>query len=508
MPRAAFTPPRRVWVHALAALAVYLALRWPGMTQSLWLDEVFRTRVGLTGDSARHLILRDVHNPLYNLFMYAWIRVAGDGEVAVRLPSLIAGLVIVAAVWRWAHARFGPAAGTLAAWWLIVNPVHVWYSTEAKNNIVTVMFTTLAVIALERAMRTRTAGTIAASALACLAALATDFQSLLLLGPTWALTAWMALRTPCPGGLAWPAPEQGRARAALPLILTILAGCAFAIPWGVHKALHLAALHRSYLGYMHWHEGFRLLLVWLPTGSALPPVAGEAEEFWLWRGLLLAPLVVPPLVLGVRTLRKTPAGVLVLGGVLWPLVLLYLLNEVIVQSGFDSRIYQPRNLLVMLPWFGLTATVGLASAPAGRWRWVLIACTIGLGALSTTLIRTTEADRVTVITPNPDWRGVGAWLRAQDPPGEPLPVVCNALLHPLRYYVPGRPLEAIPRREPTLTEVSRAADARGWREFVFVADVQWWPAPTPADYAALHAHYDAVSRAEFRSLIALRLRVR
>ena len=109
--------------------------------------------MGLSGESARHLILRDVHNPLYNLMMYAWIRVIGDSEVAIRIPSLGAALALIWLVWRWVVPRFGARAGALSAAMMAVSPVAVWYSTEAKNNIFTVLFTTLGVMTLDSAMR-------------------------------------------------------------------------------------------------------------------------------------------------------------------------------------------------------------------------------------------------------------------------------------------------------------------------------------------------------------------
>jgi uncharacterized membrane protein len=496
---------------ALLALLLYLALRWPGMTQSLWLDEVFRTRVGLSGDSARFLILYDVHNPLYNLFMFAWIRVVGDSEIAVRLPSLLAGAVLIAALYRWTLSRFGSVVASLTAAWLIASPVHAWYSTEAKNNIFTVLFTTLAVMGLERAMRTRTARAVAWAALASFAAVATDFQSLLVLLPAWAVSAWLALRRAPAGGLSWGDSTPGVIARVGPLVLCLFAAGLFAVPWIIFKSGHAEGLTRQYVGYFHWHEALRLLLVWFPTGSAIPPLLGEPEEWWLWRGLLLAPLIAPLFFLGSRSLARTPAGLLVLAGVLWPLLIMLAANEALVLSGSSARLYQPRNLLVMLPWVAVVIAAGahgLALRSLSlRLRPAILAAPILLALVSTILIRTSQADRTTVITPNPDWRGVGAWIRSQDA-HTPLPVICNALLSPIRYYAPGRDAAPIARRSPTLDEVRAAADAHAWREFIFVANTHWWPPPTPADYAALTDHYELIARAEFRSLVALRLRQR
>src|SRR3954468_15698820 len=51
-------------------LGLSLALRVPGLFESLWFDEVYRTFVVLRDDIMKDLLLHDVHNPLYNAFMY------------------------------------------------------------------------------------------------------------------------------------------------------------------------------------------------------------------------------------------------------------------------------------------------------------------------------------------------------------------------------------------------------------------------------------------------------
>ena len=82
--------PRRI-ILLVGLVAAGLLLRLPGMTGSIWHDEAFRTFLVLRPDNARAILLHDVHNPLYNAFMYLWIRVMGDSESSRDKCSVHAG---------------------------------------------------------------------------------------------------------------------------------------------------------------------------------------------------------------------------------------------------------------------------------------------------------------------------------------------------------------------------------------------------------------------------------
>ena len=119
---------------ALTALAA--ALRLPTLgSQSLWLDEV------LTGELARgdlgallHRIAEQEANPpLFYLAEWLWTRLAGTGELALRLPSALCGIALVPVAYgigrRLASERAGFALAALVA----VHPLLVYYSQEARG---------------------------------------------------------------------------------------------------------------------------------------------------------------------------------------------------------------------------------------------------------------------------------------------------------------------------------------------------------------------------------------
>ncbi|MBE0616937.1 MAG: hypothetical protein IH608_03275, partial [Proteobacteria bacterium] len=115
VPGGAVRPPWPALIFAFLLLT--LALRVPWLTESLWYDEVYRTHLWLNRERIAGLLLHDVHNFLYNGFLFLWIQAFGDGEVSIRLPSLLAGYLSVAVYcgWLW-RVRDRRVAALAAAW--------------------------------------------------------------------------------------------------------------------------------------------------------------------------------------------------------------------------------------------------------------------------------------------------------------------------------------------------------------------------------------------------------
>lgn len=101
--------------------------------QSLWSDEgnsvaLAQARLGeITARTAW-----DIHPPLYYWLLHAWMRVFGQSEVAVRALSAVAGVLLVAVVYRVGARFFGKQVGLLAAIIVTVSPFQVYYAQEAR----------------------------------------------------------------------------------------------------------------------------------------------------------------------------------------------------------------------------------------------------------------------------------------------------------------------------------------------------------------------------------------
>lgn len=152
LPRPALpTLPALRWrVSILQILLLALIVRLPGMFESFWYDETF------TGAAARvpltHLpgvILADVHPPLPYLLAWGTGRIIGTSEIALRLPSLLAGLAVVWAVYDLSRiSQIGKRPALLAAVMVALLPAHVYYSNEARAYMLLTLAVLLAMIAL------------------------------------------------------------------------------------------------------------------------------------------------------------------------------------------------------------------------------------------------------------------------------------------------------------------------------------------------------------------------
>jgi O-antigen/teichoic acid export membrane protein len=124
-------------------------------SRGLWLDEA--TEVSQThlsyGAMLHQLATTDVHPPLHHTVLWLTVRVFGDGELAVRLPSLIAGTLLIPVLYRVGTEIYDRRAGLAAAALGAVAPFPVWYSEEARMYAFFMLFATLAVWMQMRALR-------------------------------------------------------------------------------------------------------------------------------------------------------------------------------------------------------------------------------------------------------------------------------------------------------------------------------------------------------------------
>lgn len=114
-------------VLLLAALFRIIALQKvpPGLSQ----DEVLNADiVGLIRAGQHALFFREGfgHEPLYHYWATPFQILLGDNVLAIRLPSVFLGLLLIAATMRWAKRDFGSVAALVAglglavSWWAII----------------------------------------------------------------------------------------------------------------------------------------------------------------------------------------------------------------------------------------------------------------------------------------------------------------------------------------------------------------------------------------------------
>ncbi len=212
-------------VLALAGLTVVaLGLRLV-VTRGLWLDEatsVAQARMSFSGMLA-DLGWADVHPPLHHVITWVSVRLLGDGPLAVRIPSILAGAAVVPAVAGLARDLYGRRAALIAAALCAVSPLLVWYSQEARMYALFTLLAVLAAWAQVRALRGGGAGAWAAVAVTGAALVWTHYYAGVLVAVQHVavvVVAWRRRRDPDAGRLwrRWAAALAGTAVLVAPVV--------------------------------------------------------------------------------------------------------------------------------------------------------------------------------------------------------------------------------------------------------------------------------------------------
>jgi mannosyltransferase len=143
---------RGLFLAVLMLLAV--ALRAANLTrQSLWADE--GNSVRLTERSLSLVIAAaraDIHPPGYYLLLWGWVKLFGQGEIAVRSLSVFLGVALVGLVYLLGGRWLGGRCGWLAAFCAAVSPLQIQYSQEVRMYILAALLGAVATYGLVRWM--------------------------------------------------------------------------------------------------------------------------------------------------------------------------------------------------------------------------------------------------------------------------------------------------------------------------------------------------------------------
>jgi len=425
--------PKWLPLAVLVLLAAGLRLSTLGL-QSFWYDEAFTPVHVLHGSLAatlRAMVHTENTPPLWYVIEWVDARVLGTGEVALRLPSALAGVATVPVAWAIGGELAGRRAALVAAALVAVNPLFVWYSQEARAYALFVLMAALAMLCFLRAEREPTRARMVAFALSGSLALLTHYFALFLLVPM----------------VLWLARERITRRAALPAIgvlaivgLALLPlisaqgghGTQWIGAWALSSRLE--AIPQYYLtGYSGAPLGHGVELL-----VALPIAAGLALALWrmLDRPAESAARAAPGSDPGRRASRagRSRSGKRVRGGVPRGARIAFLISSggiliPIVLALFGADYLAPRNLLAaMIPVTGLIAVM-LASPQAGR---------IGIALAATTAVAFLALSVDVDLSPRlqrGNWRAVARALRGQGREHVVTTVELGAA--PLEYYLPG-----------------------------------------------------------------------
>ncbi len=402
---------------ALLALALVVAvggrLRFRNLgAESLWLDEA-ATWLQSRGDLV-HLLTSTANEnypPLHNLLVLISIRLFGEAEWALRLPSALAGTLNIIAIYGLGTLLGGRVAGLFAALFLALSGFHIWYSQEARMYAVLALAATLFAA---MAIRFMTAGGRPAPGWMQAAGIA-----LLYTHPYGALT-WLSIIA----GIAVAGRMQPRPwRQGLGTLLRkqILVGLAF-LPWALNLARRAIVVEQNGFWIQYPTPGYVLNQVLAvasgPFGLALIVAGTAAALFAAGRageepGPRQRSLAIRPAVAALGLWAFGPAA-------------LGLLASLTVEPVFLAR-----YLIASLPPLLLLAAMGWGRAAGNPVRLVLA------GAAATAMAV------VALLTGSPgqreQWRDVGSYLAENVQPSDCLIVARPYVYNVLRYYYPTQP---------------------------------------------------------------------
>lgn len=414
-PRAATPLARRALLVALAVVAAALALRVSGhLMQSLWIDEaVSSAQSSLPPGDMLAAVAADNYPPLHNIVLAVMIALFGDGELALRLPSVLFGVLTVIAVGRLARDLYGQRAGLAAMGLVALSPIAIYYAQEARPYALFALLAVLSTGALTRAAlrpwRSWRPGLAWAGWTALM--LYTHYYALFV---AFAQALWL-------GGLLWA--RRGRPDAP-PLArwaaLGGLVAAAFA-PWLGTFLTRASAVQAGFWIGRPDLDVLRHMAAWW-AGWAFPALAALALTALLPRRAAerASDDAVAPWGADERAAAWLIA--LIVGcSVAIPFVASLVAQPLLIRRYTIAA-------AVLLP---VLAAGGLARLTAGRSAsWFAIPAVALVALLAPTALRQ-QSD-----APRPDWRGVAALVGPELAPGDVVAVLPAWQAPALRHYLP------------------------------------------------------------------------
>jgi hypothetical protein len=149
---AVLTRPTVLGLAGLSAAAFGLRVL---MFRGLWVDEAISVRQARLplGTMLHELESTDVHPPLHHLTLWATVRTLGDSELAVRLPSILAGVALVPLLFYAGSLLYDRRVGWVAALLAVPAPLLVWYAQEARMYALFMLLAVAAICAQVLAVR-------------------------------------------------------------------------------------------------------------------------------------------------------------------------------------------------------------------------------------------------------------------------------------------------------------------------------------------------------------------
>jgi len=191
--RAASLARRGLVPSVLATLSAVLFF-WRLGASSFFIDEA--TSLTEARGSLAHVLsavhLHETSPPTYALFLHLWLKLLGsDSELAARMPSALAAIGLVVAVWYLASLLVDPPTALLAGLLTLCAPIVLQYAQQARVYAILMLAGTVTAIAVVKAVQQSSGRWLAVSACAATLTVSLHYIGWFEVAP---LAAWVASR--------------------------------------------------------------------------------------------------------------------------------------------------------------------------------------------------------------------------------------------------------------------------------------------------------------------------
>jgi hypothetical protein len=392
-------------VDAVLVVAVLIAIVlrvWHLSGPSLWYDE-WVTHEDVTKRLAHMLIVSVPQNegspPLYFLAGWLWVRIFGAGDTALRSLSAVIGVATVPVVYFLVlELRLRRTIARIAAFFVAVNPLLVWYSQEARPYALLALLGAVSLLCCVRAINDPRRVTFVVWGVAAAAVLCTHYFGFAIILPE-ALWLWLATRPP----------RKLMGWGCLPLAVV-------AIPLGL-LALAQQGSNQS------WIQGYPLELRFAEAGRSA--LLGPAEPFGDVVWPVLAVLVAVAIFLVVRFGSDDERRVATVMGLLGVTGYALALAATVVGNDY----FLGRNLITSFVPFFVIVAIGF-----GTSRWPRIGIALAVLVCMGWTAAVVQAGRQDNLQ-KADWKAVARIVA--DGPRDRAVVVDSYLGYPMLGYVDG-----------------------------------------------------------------------
>lgn len=151
----------RIIFFAVVILGIVLRLLFIDKPTGFWHNEMVmynQTIAGSPIDIIKAAVDADVHFPLYQMFLALWMKIFGNGDIAIRLFSVLAGVLNIIAAYFVGKEIKDNKTGNIFAFLTAINATLIFYSQEVKFYIMLSFLVTLSMFFIVKILKNNTNG--------------------------------------------------------------------------------------------------------------------------------------------------------------------------------------------------------------------------------------------------------------------------------------------------------------------------------------------------------------